>query len=174
MLIGNRLDICFISLCVSNPPESDVVVSKWYQTWNRCSVALFQCCFVMDGNCYGEKVKKKGSVLLFSFTWSCAQTTAEKFPPLSPRERMCKNTKGLIVFLYLVAGPWQTPDSSIWSLTKIKWWLILYRMYTRRKPDPKPSHNSIHQSALTNHHVMCAGDTVWAAATVLSQWRQHL
>lgn len=134
------------------------VFAKWYQTWNRCSVALFQCCFVMDGECYGEKVEKKRSVYsVFCHLIMCSDYSREVSTSQPPRERMCKNTKGLIVFLYLVAGPWQTPDS-IWSLTKIKWWIRLYRMYTRCKPDPKSSHNSVHQSALTNHHVMYAGD----------------
>lgn len=102
---------------------------------------------------WGESLKKKKECSpVFFHLIMCSDYSREV-----SRERMCKDTKGLIVFLYLVAGPW---------LTKIKCWIILYRMHTRCKPDPKSSHNSVHQSALTNHHVMCAGDMSSSAESV--------
>lgn len=137
MLIGNRLDICFISLCVSNPLESDLCLCKVVPNLKQmfgCTISVL----LRDGwrMLWGESWKKRSVYSVFCHLIMCSDYSREVSTSQLPRERMCKNTKGLIVFLYLVAGPWQTPDS-IWSLTKIKWWIMLYRMYTRCKPDPK-------------------------------------
>ncbi len=76
-------------------------------------------------------------MFFISFTWSCAQTTTpEKFPPLlsAPRKECLRTQWDLLSFYNLSITVWQTCDSSIWSLTRVKWWIILYTgfpQYTR-------------------------------------------
>lgn len=79
----------------------------------------------MDGKCNVEKIQNECSS--FSFTWLCAQTSPEKFPLLpSPARKECLRTQWDLLSFYNSAGAWQTRNPSIWSLTRVKWWIVLY------------------------------------------------
>lgn len=74
---------------------------RWVWSWNRCTAAEFHCCLVMHREFNVEKYTNLA--FFYLHLMMCSNCTREFSTLISAHEeRMFKNTKGFIVFLYHV------------------------------------------------------------------------